>query len=820
MYEDIGDCICVCTYCGATFWYEERLRASSATLNYHRCCEGGRVDLPPEQSPPNTIIDLLGNKHFMDNIRAYNQMFSMASYGAHIDDAINNGRGPYVFRISGQVYHRIGALCPEEGDPPRYLQLYICDTANEASNRMRYFGGNSSTGISYEVVEKLNDMLNTENELVKLFRTARDKINDPAVPDLKVKLYSVIGTRQYELPTSDTLGAIVYDFGDNTRTDYDLIIECKGGTPQRVNKLHPSYMSLQFPLLFVFGQPGYHPGLTLRDVGHSRGSRTVLPASFTGGPRYMYSHYLDALAICRVHGNPRYFITFTCNSKWPEIRRYLGKYQYLTANDRTDIVARVFYMKLKMFINVLKKEELFGAYTAGLPHCHTLLWIKSASNSSDPRDIDQYVSAELPDPKIDPDGFKVISEMMMHGPCGSVNRDAPCMQNIETSSSSSYNKNVMCAKKFPKPYNERTYFDKDGYVHYRRRDTGISVDKGICRLDNGYVVPYNRVLCLRFHAHINVEWCGWTMLIKYIFKYISKGTDRIAAHIPRPIGNASSSDAQQPSNIDEIQNFVDARFICAHEASWRIFNFQIHFREPAVQILSVHLENICSTDGRHLTYLDFPLEFVWVLNEKRWKRRFNLNKPSIGRLSYMHPAFGEVFFLRMLLCHQKGCTSFKDVMTVNGYLYCTYREACLAMGLLGDDKEWLSAIEEANVSATSAELRTLFSHILMFCDVADPLRLWKQTWKLMLDDIPIRAAATLHMSKITINSDDLEGYVLYELQILLTGHSRNVTDFGLPAVPQNLLDDLHNRLIMEERNYDREALSNEKTILLTQLNQK
>ncbi|XP_071730790.1 uncharacterized protein [Rutidosis leptorrhynchoides] len=90
----------------------------------------------------------------------------------------------------------------------------------------------------------------------------------------------------------------------------------------------------------------------------------------------------------------------------------------------------------------------------------------------------------------------------------------------------------------------------------------------------------------------------------------------------------------------------------------------------------------------------------------------------------------------------------------------------------------------------------------------------------MSDDIPIQTAATLHMSKITINSDDLESYVLYELQILLTEHSRNVTDFGLPAVPQNLLDDLHNRLIMEERNYDREALSNEKTILLTQLNQK
>ncbi|GJU98900.1 ribonuclease H-like domain-containing protein [Tanacetum coccineum] len=37
--------------------------------------------------------------------------------------------------------------------------------------------------------------------------------------------------------------------------------------------------------------------------GFDYGSRLILPQSFTVGPRYMYSHYLDALAICRVHDN-------------------------------------------------------------------------------------------------------------------------------------------------------------------------------------------------------------------------------------------------------------------------------------------------------------------------------------------------------------------------------------------------------------------------------------------------------------------------------------------------------------------------------------
>ncbi|CAA7056763.1 unnamed protein product [Microthlaspi erraticum] len=49
-----------------------------------------------------------------------------------------------------------------------------------------------------------------------------------------------------------------------------------------------------------------------------QGNKFLLPASFTGGPRYMRELYFDAMAICRHHGFPDLFITFTCNPKWPE----------------------------------------------------------------------------------------------------------------------------------------------------------------------------------------------------------------------------------------------------------------------------------------------------------------------------------------------------------------------------------------------------------------------------------------------------------------------------------------------------------------------
>ncbi|GKB74508.1 DNA helicase [Tanacetum coccineum] len=48
----------------------------------------------------------------------------------------------------------------------------------------------------------------------------------------------------------------------------------------------------------------------------------------------------------------------------------------------------------------------------------------------------------------------------------------------------------------------------------------------------------------------------------------------------------------------------------------------------------------------------------------------------------------------------KGCTTFADIRTVNKIVYSTFRGACEALGLLGDNKEWHTALEEASFSST------------------------------------------------------------------------------------------------------------------------
>ncbi|GJR69163.1 hypothetical protein Tco_0015228 [Tanacetum coccineum] len=253
-YKAIGKCEHSYEHCGARFWFEECIKHSPRRerLKYHRCCMAGRVVIHTYQIYPEYINLLLRDRHFMENIRAYNQMFSMTSLGARVNDLVNVGRGPYVFKISGQLYHWLCSLCLAKGDPPRFLKLYIYDTDNEVDNCKAHFGGDNS-GLCRDIVEGLIEFLDNHNALVQLFRTACEKLRDSEVPPFKVKLYSVVGAHEYELPTGDMLGAIVYEPGPNTDMDFDIVIEQRIGQPQRVNKLHPSYMALQFPLLFVYG---------------------------------------------------------------------------------------------------------------------------------------------------------------------------------------------------------------------------------------------------------------------------------------------------------------------------------------------------------------------------------------------------------------------------------------------------------------------------------------------------------------------------------------------------------------------------------------
>ena len=107
-------------------------------------------------------------------------------------------------------------------------------------------------------------------------------------------------------------------------------------------------------------------------------------------------------------------------------------------------------------------------------------------------------------------------------------------------------------------------------------------------------------------------------------------------------------------------------------------------------------------DARKLTYCEFPQEWKWDDQNRKWiKRQRNF---KIGRLFYVNPIEGERFYLRMLLMIVKGAQSYNDLRTYNGTVYQTFKEACAARGLLTDDKEWYDTFTEAANWATAAQL--------------------------------------------------------------------------------------------------------------------
>ena len=63
-------------------------------------------------------------------------------------------------------------------------------------------------------------------------------------------------------------------------------------------------------------------------------------------------------------GYPDLFLTFTCNPAWPEIKRFCQTH-VVKSSDRTDVLARMFKLKVASLMRVIKEQRIFGTIVAG-----------------------------------------------------------------------------------------------------------------------------------------------------------------------------------------------------------------------------------------------------------------------------------------------------------------------------------------------------------------------------------------------------------------------------------------------------------------------
>ena len=100
------------------------------------------------------------------------------------------------------------------------------------------------------------------------------------------------------------------------------------------------------------------------------GQQVILLSTFTGSDHFMQQLYQDSMTIVHHFGKPALFITFTANPNWIEITRELLKDEnsipMQTWQDQSDLVACVFQLKLKAFIEEMRQGNIFGDHTASI----------------------------------------------------------------------------------------------------------------------------------------------------------------------------------------------------------------------------------------------------------------------------------------------------------------------------------------------------------------------------------------------------------------------------------------------------------------------
>ncbi|WVZ78718.1 hypothetical protein U9M48_026381, partial [Paspalum notatum var. saurae] len=467
------------------------------------------------------------SKKFMKHIREYNCLFAFTSMGTNIDRSINDGRGPPIFKISGQVHHRIGSMLPADGGPPKFIQLYIYDTAHEIQNRLTAIGSvdRPRDALAPKNVEALAQMLDLHNPFAKKFRLARDRLADHGDENFVIR---IVGARegdpvQYNMPTTDQLAMLVV--GDFTLDTFkrDIVIEARSGQLQRISALHPrlhgptigvfyegdlststnarSKITPQdyYCCLFHYKPDQPNPYLRYGNLSAQakvdaracidenrlwfvlnnqkklrsesiRGIVDLCWSRLCGWSRDGQAHCASCYPYRRVHGPPDFFTTFTCNAKWPEIAEAIALHPGQKPSDRADMVVRVYNMKLEELMQDVRDGTAFGPVSAVL---HTVEFHKRGLPHAH---IIIWLLQDTSHPT--PDFINRFISAEIPDP----NEDplgyalvAEHMMHGPCGSAFPHcpcMKKGRCSKGYPKPFQEVTTLTEDGFALYKRLDNG------------------------------------------------------------------------------------------------------------------------------------------------------------------------------------------------------------------------------------------------------------------------------------------------------------------------------------------------------------
>ena len=351
--------------------------------------------------------------------------------------------------------------------------------------------------------------------------------------------------------------------------------------------------------------------------------------------------------------------------------------------------------------------------------------------------------------------------------------------------------NSRCRRGFNGDIVETTYIDEKGYPVYRKRTQ-----------DDAFVVSYNEDLLSDWEGHINVEFCGSSKCIFYLYKYLFKGRKNVPVTIV--------------DNDDEIDLYLKARFLTSFDAVWRILGYHTYpatlpgvryvtiktesqandllsknkscdmgvymcrpeqlygkrynevFKEYSVQISrpTGKIENIDYFTVRmvHPVYRNNVIRYI----VKRVKRVGN-----VSRIGYVPLIAGEIWYLRQIILHSAPI-NWIDARSHNGVIYDTYQEAAIAKGYVKEHEEAIAVYNEAKDNSTPNELRGIFGTMMTQGFPIVPIYQDENLREFMLEDYIIG------QHNPPQNHAQANNSLLKDLQRRISDTNYTLAQFGLP----------------------------------------
>ena len=375
-------------------------------------------------------------------------------------------------------------------------------------------------------------------------------------------------------------------------------------------------------------------------------------------------------------------------------------------------------------------------------------------------------------------------------------------------------------------------------------------------MTNAWIAPYNPLLLYRYDCHLNVEVCVGRHGVKYLYKYVRKNTDH---------GDRAMAGVQNKGAEDEPTHYQDFRALGSSEAAWRLFQFEMHSCYPPVERLELHLHGknmVRFVEGEEVavaenaptetkltqwlkfvvgcykrqdlnadwelvtncTYVTWPSHFAWKHTDKKWVRRqqnlYDRSSVTVGRLVFINPKAGELFYLSVMLAHitvadihafmenrllqgnhpakhiRRAATRLGvNLLRLNAE---TFHEACIAHGFLFGMNEWRRIMNVASSTLSAATIRDIFLTLVEFNDVSDPLALLHEFGRAMSDFsetvyrdlLQRRPMRTLFGTIPPMSEDDWRyAIVIYALRNEAEAHSESEHLLNvLPDIPPLLLE--------------------------------